>query len=867
MKKFLFIFSISFLFTPTYILASTYSDSDVPLIFPRSSWETEADLLYILDWVPEEKNSETLKDVNPNGNETIPDYAPIERIIIHDTGCCNKEYDDSKQVIRSIYKNHAIQRGWGDIGYHYIIDKSGNIYEARFGGNGVRGAHLYDGKQCRNFNVGTVGISVLGDYQNIEMPKPAVDSLAQLVGWLSATNGIEPNQMEKTSLIWTNPKIANNCSSEYGAFSSSFTGAVVLGHNEIESANSDPGTLNMTQLRQDAKKWKDKYSAYSYTVDGDIISIKNGLKSKDTSNSENIVKINSTQAWLFPDISKINLPEGTLIKARSRPEIFIIEKGKKRYITSYQIFKQNGYSLSDVKTLGDRELLEYQIGDPLIHKDGSILESIENKKMYLVKDGEKRYIVSDKAFKNNKLNKKNIIKVSDKELEYYHDGGIVALPDGSIITDIKRKDFFLVADGGKKRFSNQNVFIANKFNNKKWITLNKKDLDIYPDKGYVLYPEGTLIKEDLKSEIYVVKKNKLEWIPTYDEFKKLGYSMKKVISLQSVEFSKYKNYIAILIAPKITSLEDIKKPMEVVAVKNNTPITATIIYTPSTQTEKNIRIAISEIQKSDAVKISANEEFNLITTDGSKTKYNAGESTSIVWSQTGDVKLKPSNKDTIFEILTYKDNNWNGTQNFNKFRGFLEIAYSKKSNKTYIINELPFEEYLLGIAEAVNSDPKEYQRALAVSSRSYSLFHLMNGGKRGTDEIFHLNNTSSDQVYRGYSFELYSPNLAMAVKDTVGEIIKYNGKVARTVYSSDSGGITKNACKLWRGIFCEKEYDYLSGGIYDPKGTKRRDATEISKSHGVGMSAVGGRRLAELGKNYKEILQYYYKGISVENIK
>jgi len=76
---------------------------------------------------------------------------------------------------------------------------------------------------------------------------------------------------------------------------------------------------------------------------------------------------------------------------------------------------------------------------------------------------------------------------------------------------------------------------------------------------------------------------------------------------------------------------------------------------------------------------------------------------------------------------------------------------------------------------------------------------------------------------------------------------------------------TKDACKIWKGIFCNKEYDYLRGGIKDPAGTEHnREA--IKASHGVGISAIGARELAKSGKNYQEILKYYYQGIKIEKL-
>jgi len=72
----------------------------------------------------------------------------------------------SVERVRAIYKYHALTKGWGDIGYHYVIDENGQVYEGRQGGEYVVGGHAY----CNN--TGTVGIVLLGNFE-IEQPTQA----------------------------------------------------------------------------------------------------------------------------------------------------------------------------------------------------------------------------------------------------------------------------------------------------------------------------------------------------------------------------------------------------------------------------------------------------------------------------------------------------------------------------------------------------------------------------------------------------------------------------------------------------------------------------------------------------------------------
>jgi len=113
----------------------------------------------------------------------------VRLLVVHHTGLVVR--DDPRPAVervRALYKYHALSRSWGDIGYHYIIDEAGQIYEGRAGGSGVVGGHAY----CNN--IGTVGIALLGNFE-IEQPSQAqAKSLQWLLRNLSQEYGIDPKR-------------------------------------------------------------------------------------------------------------------------------------------------------------------------------------------------------------------------------------------------------------------------------------------------------------------------------------------------------------------------------------------------------------------------------------------------------------------------------------------------------------------------------------------------------------------------------------------------------------------------------------------------------------------------------------------------
>ena len=80
-------------------------------------------------------------------------------MIIHHTDSPNEQ--DPLTAIRAIYYYHAVTQEWGDIGYNFLIDRNGTIYEGRYGGANVVGGHALQ------YNYGSVGIGLIGDFTPI----------------------------------------------------------------------------------------------------------------------------------------------------------------------------------------------------------------------------------------------------------------------------------------------------------------------------------------------------------------------------------------------------------------------------------------------------------------------------------------------------------------------------------------------------------------------------------------------------------------------------------------------------------------------------------------------------------------------------
>ncbi|OEV10269.1 N-acetylmuramoyl-L-alanine amidase, partial [Streptomyces nanshensis] len=113
----------------------------------------------------------------------------VKAAFVHHTAMTN-DYacDQAPSIIRAMYRYHVKSSKWRDIGYNFLVDKCGTIYEGRAGGvaKPVMGAHTY------GFNTDSTGIAVLGSYGKQEPSERAVDALARLTAWKLGLFGADP---------------------------------------------------------------------------------------------------------------------------------------------------------------------------------------------------------------------------------------------------------------------------------------------------------------------------------------------------------------------------------------------------------------------------------------------------------------------------------------------------------------------------------------------------------------------------------------------------------------------------------------------------------------------------------------------------
>lgn len=183
------------------------------------------------------------------------------------------------------------------------------------------------------------------------------------------------------------------------------------------------------------------------------------------------------------------------------------------------------------------------------------------------------------------------------------------------------------------------------------------------------------------------------------------------------------------------------------------------------------------------------------------------------------------------------------------YRG--EIIVYNINKKLVVINNVPIEEYLLGVvpSEMPSKWNIEAHKAQAIAARSYAIANL---GKR-KHSGYDLKDTPLDQAYGGASAE--TPQTTKAVLMTKGVVITYNGKVIPAYYHASSGGQTVSSSAVWA-----KDLPYIKSVPGCDNGIRKN-------GHGVGMSQHGANNLANKGYNSYQILNYFYKNVKFAVVK
>jgi hypothetical protein len=116
-----------------------------------------------------------------------PTYGVVQAAFVHHTvGTNDYGPQDSAAIVLGIARYHRDTNGWNDIGYNFLVDKYGQVFEGRAGG--IESAVV--GAQAQGYNAQSTGIACLGTFSTVAQSEAGMDALARLIGWKLSLHGV-----------------------------------------------------------------------------------------------------------------------------------------------------------------------------------------------------------------------------------------------------------------------------------------------------------------------------------------------------------------------------------------------------------------------------------------------------------------------------------------------------------------------------------------------------------------------------------------------------------------------------------------------------------------------------------------------------
>lgn len=848
--------------------ASTDEQSDDDEIDSASDTNEDPDL-EIVRTVDEEKGKDLLWPL---------EYPKkIKKIIIHHTAT-TENLDDPDAAIRAIYYYHAVSRGWGDIGYNYLIAPDGTIYEGRFGGDGVVAGHT------SGYNTGTVGIALLGNYQDESIPAPMMKSLAGLVYEKADLHNIDPDS------------------------SSEFHGTVmanILGHRDLGST-ACPGINTydyLPKIREivgesmDKRKHANTDTTYAFEeVDSrEMLTLDPQSKSKVTlkiKNTGSATWNSSTYLNYLSDddskkvlsLSTARMNEVSVAPGKTASFTLDVNSGLYGGLANFDLSPVFNGSTKvrnyiDLSAYVEKPLLKFSISSSEV--SGKILKPGEsaNVTVKLKNTGNLTWYNSgtntvtlaqsgsSQLVSSNKLSDMKEATVAPNGTATFEfkitapkSGGnyslyyapsmagsnatvkssgtitvkVTSSTDDSIITDAGNDTTF--TPGEKKTLA---LNITNN-TNQTWTTSGTNKFTVGVTKS------GNMTVSDPKLSV-----------------NSLGAGRGAKISFNVTAPTTPGTY-SIYLRPRVN-----KKNLSSSAYIIKITVADEDIDTNTSSFENPIRIkltpdtAIIPILTSKS-SFSVYDNTSLLKNFSSGTRVRVEQSSDKFIVSSGSYKTTVSGpviftpaSSAVMQITSWEQRPaWNPSLNDNMFRGNIEIR--NVDGALTIINELSLEDYIKGIGEVSNGDPDEKIKTMMILSRSYAYYYMTQAEKFPGKPYDLDDDPNVSQKYLGYGFETRSPNVTKHAVATAGEVVTYNGKVIKTPYFSKSDGVaTKSAKEVWG--WTDTPWLVSVSDTYCSESTK-------FEGHGVGLSGCGATAMAKSGISYKEIIKYYFAGVDIQKL-
>ncbi|MEX0874667.1 MAG: N-acetylmuramoyl-L-alanine amidase [Actinomycetota bacterium] len=501
-------------------------------------------------------------------NPSISDH--IKLAIVHHTATADSySKSQSDDIVRGIYAYHVKSNGWDDIGYNFIVDRHGQIFEGRFGGiaRNVVGAH------SQGFNKHSTGIAILGNFAGSKPPEVAMQALKKITAWRLDKSWVEPGGSHVYTSAGSN-KWANGTKVRLRN---------VVGHRDVGRTECPGNPLQdaLQWLRVSAKAFGmpklfdlkisrpvitpngDDYASgtrltgrfstsRSWRVDvlssggsvmatwrgsGTSVSVPwTGLRTGGAIVPHGDYRFKVTASGISTSYRPFKVwrwPNGTFFQTTGSKTTYVMQKGKLRHPTVWMA-RATHYKAGELIPVPDNITSGYPVASRLGFREGTLIRA--NGKIYLISE-RKRRPISTSTMSAMGYNTGAIIDTNEKSAALHKTGPTVTAaggyPNGSTLRSSLGFEAWKIS-GVARRFATVNVRTSWLIRDVERAGPADSEVNAGGSAPQLGFRDGSLIRASGDPQIYVIADGKRLPISA-KSFSKMGYKPGNIRAVSTFE--------------------------------------------------------------------------------------------------------------------------------------------------------------------------------------------------------------------------------------------------------------------------------------------------------------------------------------------
>jgi subtilisin family serine protease len=237
--------------------------------------------------------------------------------------------------------------------------------------------------------------------------------------------------------------------------------------------------------------------------------------------SDNTSNINSNSSDLSASSNNASAyPDGTLLKLASSPRVYVVMSGKKKWISTPEVFEQLGYTWTSITTVSDAQLVA------LPDYEDNLIREKNGYKVYLVVNGVKRHIPNPEIFLDYGFAWNDVKDVDASVIDKYK--------DTPLIKETGTNGIYYVNSSGIRKLIPTDDILAS-YNEK------MEDVQIVSKLEMESYPLSNLIRLNTSNDVYLIQGNLKKHIPNIKIANKYKLNLNQVMSVNQQEYNFYQS--------------------------------------------------------------------------------------------------------------------------------------------------------------------------------------------------------------------------------------------------------------------------------------------------------------------------------------